>query len=154
MKSEYIVFNVDVEEPFPDMGELNLFLRQYRIVQVDKRLTRSARGSAWTFMIEYIPRGGKGGTAIETGQKPGIDYRDVLSESDFALFLKMKEVRAKLAEAAGVPVYAVFTNEQLSRIAVEKPASLAKLREIKGVGEAKAASYGQQIFDCLSPPTF
>jgi superfamily II DNA helicase RecQ len=121
-------------------------------VQVDKRLTRSARGSAWTFMIEYIPRSKS--APPEPGQKPGIDYRDVLSEPDFALFLKLKEVRAKLAETAGIPVYAVFTNEQLSRIAQEKPVSLAKLREIKGIGEAKTASYGPQVLECLPTQTF
>ncbi|MEI6389000.1 MAG: HRDC domain-containing protein [Spirochaetota bacterium] len=152
MNSEYIVFNISLEEPVPDLGELNLFIRKNRIVQVDKRLTRIARGSAWTFMIEYIPRGKAG--LPEAGQKPGIDYRDVLSEPDFALFLKMKEVRTTLAEAAGLPVYAVFTNEQLSRIAQGKPGSLAALREIKGIGEAKAASYGQQILACLSVQAF
>jgi superfamily II DNA helicase RecQ len=152
VKSEYIVFNINIEEQIPDLSELNLFLRQNRIVQVDKRLTRSARGSAWTFMIEYIPRGKS--APPEPGQKSGIDYRDVLSEPDFALFLKLKEVRAKLAETAGLPVYAVFTNEQLSRIAQGKPGSLAALREIKGIGEAKAASYGQQILGCFSMQTF
>ena len=64
--------------------------------------------------------------------------------------MKLKEVRTALAETAGIPVYAVFTNEQLAEIVRQKPTSLAKLQEIKGIGESKARSYGQACMDCLA----
>ena len=40
--------------------------------------------------------------------KLGIDCHDLLSPEDFSWFLKLKEVRMALAEAAGIPVYTVF----------------------------------------------
>ena len=53
-------------------------------------------------------------------KKDIIDYRQILSEEDFAVFAKLRDLRKKLAENTGVPVYAVFTNEQLAQIVLKK----------------------------------
>ena len=97
--------------------------------------------------VESIP-GQK--DATPPAPKSGVDYRDLLSTEDFSLFLRLKELRTSLSESAGVPVYAVFTNEQLAEIVRTKPVSLANLQEIRGIGEAKAKSYGQAFLDLLS----
>ena len=46
-----------------------------------------------------------------------IDYKEVLDEKTFALFSKLREKRKVLAEKDAVPVYSVFTNEQLAQMA-------------------------------------
>jgi superfamily II DNA helicase RecQ len=47
--------------------------------------------------------------------KSKVDYKDILTPEEFTLFSKLREVRKKLAEENGLPVYAVCTNEQLAR---------------------------------------
>ena len=59
-----------------------------------------------------------------------IDYRDVLSEADFAVFKRLREWRKQVAAAEGVPVYTVFTNEQLATIVTTRPASLPALGKL------------------------
>ena len=148
MKSEYAVFNIPVGLAEAETSALNLFIRQNRVVQVTKEIIRVGDAAFWTFLVEFLP----GTKEAGGGQgKPGVDYRDLLSAEDFSWFMKLKEVRTALAETAGIPVYAVFTNEQLAEIVRQKPKSMAKLQEIKGIGEAKSRSYGQAVLDCLMP---
>ncbi|WP_253723045.1 HRDC domain-containing protein [Treponema sp. OMZ 787] len=45
----------------------------------------------------------------------------------------LRDERKKLAEQAGIPVYAVVTNAQLAQIAVEKPKSISELSKIEGI---------------------
>lgn len=40
-----------------------------------------------------------------------IDYKDVLSERDFALYAQLRNLRKFLSEQEGVPTYALFTND-------------------------------------------
>jgi DNA helicase-2/ATP-dependent DNA helicase PcrA len=49
-----------------------------------------------------------------------------------------------------VPVYAVLTNEQLAAVATKRPASAAALREVEGIGEAKAGKYGSAVLGLMA----
>jgi len=48
-----------------------------------------------------------------------------------------------------VPAYVIFHDATLRQIAAQRPATLAGLAGINGVGEAKLTRYGQQILDVL-----
>lgn len=74
--------------------------------------------------------------------KQRVDYKEVLSPEDFALFAKLRDWRKATAEQEGIPVYAVLTNEQLAAITTKRPGSISQLREVEGIGEAKAGRYG------------
>jgi superfamily II DNA helicase RecQ len=93
--------------------ELNSFLRSHRIVNVEKRLVDGERGTGWVFLIEYGNTDGKS-TSSTSSQR--IDYREVLNPVEYALYDKLRNLRKQIAEKAGIPVYAVFTNDQLASI--------------------------------------
>ena len=76
-----------------------------------------------------------------------------MSPEDFAVFAKLRDWRKERAEKEGVPVYTVFTNEQLSKIAVGKPDNEKQLREVEGIGEAKAGKYGKDVLEALQKIT-
>jgi hypothetical protein len=57
-----------------------------------------------------------------------VDYREVLSAQDFAVFSKLREVRKGLAEKEGVPPYTIFTNEQLAAVVRQKVTTKAEAR--------------------------
>jgi len=58
------------------------------------------------------------------------------------LFLRLKELRSKLAEAQHVPPYMIFHDATLLEIAMRKPRTLEEFAQVKGVGSAKLARYG------------
>ncbi|MEL6316107.1 MAG: RecQ family ATP-dependent DNA helicase, partial [Pseudomonadota bacterium] len=73
-----------------------------------------------------------------------------LSDADNALFQRLKEKRAELARAQGVPAYVVFNDRSLIEIAAAKPATEDELAACHGVGEAKLRRYGKLILDLVA----
>jgi ATP-dependent DNA helicase RecQ len=73
-----------------------------------------------------------------------------LTPTDLPLFEKLREWRAATAKEQGVPAYVVFHDATLREIAARKPASLAQLGGVSGVGENKLAKYGEQVLEVLA----
>jgi ATP-dependent DNA helicase RecQ len=63
------------------------------------------------------------------------------------LFARLREWRAGVAKAHGVPAYVVFHDGTLRAIAQQRPDSLAALGEVSGVGAAKLARYGAAVLE-------
>jgi ATP-dependent DNA helicase RecQ len=64
---------------------------------------------------------------------------------DQDVFSRLREWRRKVAAERGVPAYVIFHDSTLQALANEKPASMAALSRIGGLGERKLATYGEQI---------
>ena len=77
------------------------------------------------------------GSAASTQINPGTPEDD--------LFEALRGWRAGVAREHGIPAFVVFHDSTLEAIAVAKPASLAAMRAISGVGEAKLARYGTAL---------
>lgn len=73
-----------------------------------------------------------------------------LAASDVPLFEKLREWRGATAKEQGVPAYVVFHDATLREIASRKPASLAQLGAIGGIGENKLTKYGEQVLEVLA----
>jgi superfamily II DNA helicase RecQ len=127
--------------------ELNTFLRSHRIINVEKRLIDGERGTGWVFLIEY------GGDAVSGKNAPNaaqrIDYREVLNAEEYALFDKLRKLRKEAAEKSGIPVYAVFTNDQLAAMVKKTPRTAKDLLSIAGIGEARVKQYGGIFLDAF-----
>ncbi|MBO0788733.1 MAG: HRDC domain-containing protein, partial [Actinobacteria bacterium] len=67
-----------------------------------------------------------------------------------ATFERLRAWRAATAKEQGVPAYVIFHDATLREISSARPASLAELGTVSGVGEAKLARYGQHILDTLA----
>ena len=79
--------------------ELNRFLGSHRVVSVEKRfLDREL--PQWCVCVEYLA-----GPPKEQEKRPRIDYREVLSSEDFAVYAKLRDLRKKVAEDEGLPLY-------------------------------------------------
>jgi len=66
-------------------------------------------------------------------------------------FEQLRAWRAATAKEQGVPAYVIFHDATLREIAATRPASMADLGKVSGVGETKLAKYGQQVLDVLVP---
>jgi len=69
----------------------------------------------------------------------------VLPGADSPLFGSLRAWRAQRARDDGVPAYVVAWDATLAAIAEARPASLAALRRVKGMGPAKLERYGDDI---------
>jgi len=142
-------FSIPVSGESPLIDELNKFLRSNRIVSVQKELTQRDTAPCWRICVEYLDMP-SGKEKNHSRQREKIDYKEVLSEKDFAVFARLREIRKKLAEKEAIPVYAVCTNEHLAQMARLRCSSLTELKEISGFGEAKAKKYGKAFLDAIS----
>lgn len=61
------------------------------------------------------------------------------------IFAQLKSERRRIADSQNVPPYVIFSDRTLEDIAVKKPHIRADLEKIYGVGETKAAKYGDFI---------
>ncbi len=68
---------------------------------------------------------------------------------DSALFEALRARRLELARAEGMPPYVVASDRTLRELAEVRPASIAQLQEIYGIGATKAARYGEAFLDVV-----
>ena len=132
--------------------ELNKFLRSHRVLSVDRRWVDQGENSYWALCIDFLetPSAPSGGNGRSFGGKNKIDYRVALSPEDFAVFAKLRDLRKELAQQEAVPVYTVFTNEQLAQMVQTRATTRASLEKITGVGDARLEKYGEKILATLN----
>lgn len=132
---------------------LNRFLGSHRVLAIDRSFVQDGGNSAWSLCVSFEPADG-GGRPPSGGKRPAkLDYREILNEQDFTLFARLRALRKELAEAEGVPAYALFTNDQLAAMVQRRAQSRAALLEIDGVGDARVDKYGARFLALLRPAT-
>jgi ATP-dependent DNA helicase RecQ len=70
--------------------------------------------------------------------------------ADAGAFEALRRWRAEEAKAQSVPPYVIFHDSVLCDIAAARPASLAELGQIKGVGTSKLDRYGAKVLRVLA----
>jgi len=95
--------------------------------------------------------------APRAGRRPAAGPADAprpeaaeLSAADAAVFEQLRAWRGATAREQSLPAYTVFHDATLRQIAAVRPATLAELSEINGVGEAKLAKYGAAVLELLA----
>jgi ATP-dependent DNA helicase RecQ len=69
--------------------------------------------------------------------------------ADDAAFDALRELRRRLAAAAGVPAYVVFSDATLREMAARRPTTAAELFDVGGVGPTKLERYGEAFLEVL-----
>jgi len=64
-----------------------------------------------------------------------------------SLFATLKALRTKMAKEENVPAYIIFSNATLIDMTAKQPQNMAEFLQISGVGEIKAARYGQAFLE-------
>ena len=139
-------FNVPIQGCEQAEEELNAFLRSHKVLAVDRRWVDQGANSFWSFCVDYLDRGSGGGAGSRhQKEREKVDYREILSVDEFAIFARLRELRKEIAQAEAVPVYTIFTNEQLAQMVQAKVATRTALEGIAGVGDARIEKYGPRI---------
>jgi superfamily II DNA helicase RecQ len=150
----YRFFTIPIRDEGAAAAELNGFLRSRKVLSVDRRWVDQGSESFWSFCIDYLESGGGGGGPAPVVGRNGavrgrVDYREVLSPEDFAVFARLRQTRKEIAQAEAVPVYTVFTNEQLAQMVQSRATSKAALEKVAGVGDARIEKYGERVLEIL-----
>jgi ATP-dependent DNA helicase RecQ len=70
--------------------------------------------------------------------------------ADGGLFDALRQWRGRTAKDQGVPAYVILHDRTLHELAARKPATLEELLAVAGIGEAKAARYGEALLEVLA----
>ncbi len=81
------------------------------------------------------------------------EWRRLLHEENAPLFEKLRAWRSARARAEAVPAYVILTNAQLAVIVNARPATLAALGRIDGIGSSRLKRYGADILKVLAEGT-
>lgn len=73
-----------------------------------------------------------------------------LTELDYALFDKLRQLRMTIAKEEHTPPYIVFSDKALKDMAIRKPATNADFLEVNGVGESKCKKYGARFMAVIA----
>ena len=79
----------------------------------------------------------------------GLDERPAV-DADDPLLVSLKQWRLARAKEEGRPAYVVFHDSTLAAIAARRPASLAELGAVSGVGPAKLERYGEDVLAAVA----
>ena len=116
-----------------DEGILALSPGPYPVLQLGERAEDVARNAPALYMR----------TMEEERPAARLQAPTELEGGQAELFQRLRALRARTARRQGVPAYVVFSDRTLRELAAAQPRSMAELRGISGIGEAKAGRYGQ-----------
>ena len=136
------IFNIPLTDTGEALSEMNRFMTGRKVLEVEQRFFQNEKGGGWSFCVRYLPDVTQSGA---TGSRAKVDYKQVLTESQFAVFSRLREIRKALANEDGVPAYAVFTDEELAGICRLAELTEKSLATLPGIGEKKIIRYGKSM---------
>ncbi len=143
------VFSISVHGDLVSEEELNRFLLAHRVLHVDRKLIESPPNPVWSFCVEYqlasaSPTPARTAAARDK-LRNRVDYQELLSPAEYRLYSALRDWRKMVSERDRVPVWAVFTNEQLAQIAQRRIDNSTALHQIVGVGDARVEKYAADV---------
>jgi superfamily II DNA helicase RecQ len=143
-------FAIPALDPWEAEATVNSFLAQHRVMSIDRELMSERSGAYWAICVTFVENGSPrpgGASALKKGK---VDYREVLPPEEFEVFAELRRLRKEVAERDGVPLYAVFTNEQLAAMVQQRVRTEQKLGQLPGVGAARVEKYGAEFLERLA----
>ena len=122
-----------------DEGILTLSPGQYPVLLLGERAEDVARNAPALYM-----RTAEEERPAAPGRRP---VPAELEGPQAELFGRLRALRARIARRQSVPAYVVFSDKTLREMAAVQPRTMAELRAIGGVGDAKASRYGKAFLE-------
>jgi ATP-dependent DNA helicase RecQ len=83
-------------------------------------------------------------------RRRGGSPREMPANVDPALFERLREARMDIAKTKGVPAYVICHDRTLLEIASARPATLADLAAVHGMGPARIEAYGDRLLSVVT----
>ena len=139
-------FTIPLRDVSSAETELNAFLGSHRVLGVERPFADRGANSFWTLCVDYLP--GVGGAAAPSFDKKGASTTGKSCRRRTPRLRQIAGSAEQIAHAEAVPVYTIFTNDQLAKMCVAGSV-LADLQTLVGVGEARVSKYGPAFLTAL-----
>lgn len=144
------LFTISVSDSGSIQQELNSFLSNHRILEVEQKFCENERGGVWSFCVRYLGENER--TKFPSSQQTFIkkekpDYKQILNEQEYKSFLLLKSVRKEISAQDGVMPYNVFTDAELIEIIRLEEKNEKSIAKINGIGEKRAEKYWKRIVE-------
>ena len=144
--------------PDPDTGrfddaELQDFLEDRQLRSIDQHFYIQEGRPTFALLLTWRPLPLPRPAQVELAQ-PRRDPAADLADDERPVYEALRHWRNERAKRDGRPAYIYLTNAQLVEVARQRPASLAELMRIQGIGEGKAGDFGAEVIALLEaqPP--
>ncbi|MEZ6127575.1 MAG: HRDC domain-containing protein [Planctomycetaceae bacterium] len=107
-------FTVPVRDSENQERELNGFLASHKILSIDRQFVEVGVNSFWAICVDYLASSAGESPLSSNLSRSRVDYKTILPPEEFEIFSRLRQCRKELAQSEAVPVYALFTNEQLA----------------------------------------
>jgi len=142
-------FQIPVRDSNASEQELNGFLASHKILSMERHLIDQGSNSFWTICVEYLKSVSADPTRNQNLSRNRVDYKSILPPDEFEVYSRLRELRKDITQAEAVPVYALFSNEQLAQMAQRRCRSKSDLAQIEGIGESKIEKYADRFLPTL-----
>jgi superfamily II DNA helicase RecQ len=141
-------FTIPVQADDDAAQELNSFLNAHKVLSVERHFVDQGVNSFWAICVDFFAGESKKSPVASRGRSQ-VDYKEILSSDEFTVFSELRRIRKEISQKEAVPVYAIFTNEQLAQMVQRRCRSKTALLNIEGIGEGRVEKYGSQILEVL-----
>ena len=145
MNLKVITLFFDSETGFDD-EYLQGLLHGIQIVEVSDHFFTHAGIPCLTLLVRY--REEDGNKKNQKIRRRTYSIRE-LDSGEKALYDLLSKWRRERSRSEGIPPYMICNNRQLVELVQKKTVSLSALKEIQGIGEAKAAKYGEELIQIV-----
>ena len=128
-----------------DQDILNNFLKDVTVVKTASELT-NGKLNMWSVLIFYED---KASSKSRDSVKVDNNIDDDLNEIEEKKFELLKKWRQQKSIEVGIPAYMICHNKDLIAIIKTNSSILEDLQSIRGFGEKKIASYGDEIIEIM-----
>jgi len=147
------IFTVPIHDDGSALEEMNRFLRGQRVLEVEQYFRDHPTGAAWCFCVQYVAGSSNSGAGANRRREKKVDYKEILDEATFNRFSQMRVIRKQIAEAEGLPAFAVFTDADLAELAKMEEMNAEALLKMDGINQKKAKRFGQPLIDAWQKQT-
>lgn len=162
MRLKVFTLRMDPNDRALDTREMDAFLEDKKVWSfVERFVLLHEKEPVWLFGVlyedlseveRYAPRARPGGRpgppSVGPASGPSAERLKV-NERDRPLYDMLRKWRNERATGIGTPPYMLFSNRQILTIAEHRPTTSTALLELKGIGEARVASYAQEILELI-----
>jgi ATP-dependent DNA helicase RecQ len=113
---------------------------EYNIVRVTEKGRRLLAGELTPTLLVPAKAGRPAAAAVDQDSWEGVDH---------GLFDALRQLRREEAVSRAVPAYIVFGDKTLRDLARQRPSTVERMLDVHGVGQQKAANFGQQFVECI-----
>ncbi len=143
MNLAVVTLRFDVEAGAFDDAPLRAFTAEHDVLGFHEHFFEVGGTPYWAVLLRWqAPR--SAGSAGEP-TRPRTDWAATVPSEDRGLYEALRSWRNERARQEGRPAYVLFTNRQIAAITLARPDTEASLREIDGIGEARARDYAGEV---------